>query len=517
MRTQRFFFGSLGVLALAIAFAVFFQAAGLQAKAAPQPLASSTAVKLQEEFAAVAAKVNPTVVNIDVTKPVDMPQGYQYWQWGVPGENMPLPPQFRDFFNFRGFPGGPARPQPEPKEAPKAHGVGSGVIIDAENGYILTNNHVVEDATEIGVTLIDGKRYDAELVGADPRTDLAVIQIKAKGAKQIEWGDSDNLQVGHWVLAFGEPEGLKYTVTAGIVSAKGRVNLGIIGAPGGITGYENFIQTDAAINPGNSGGPLTDIHGWLVGINTAIATKGVPQFMGISFAIPSNVAKRISKELIDKGEIVRGWLGVSIGDLADQPDETRQKYGKDAKGIYVSSVEPGQPAEEAGIRPDDVIVSYDANMIEGVQHLRHLVAETPVGTQVKVEVIRIVDEKPRKESLVVKIGKQPADLAKATAGAGVVTTDIGLSVQTLTPDMAAALGSARDDTGAVVTEVKKGSRAAAADIKSGDVITEVRYRGKAVAVKSAGDFDKALGNVPQGESFVITRKRAGVAKFITVE
>ncbi len=517
MKEKRFFFGSIGVLALAIAFAVFSQAAGFQAKAAAQPLASSTAAKLQDEFAAVAAKVNPTVVNIDVTKPVDMPQGYQFWQWGEPGGDIPLPPQFRDFFNFRGFPGGQARPQSRPKEAPKAHGVGSGVIIDAKNGYILTNNHVVEKATEIGATLIDGRRYDAKLVGTDPRTDLAVVQIKAKDLKQIEWGDSDKLKVGHWVLAFGEPEGLKYTVTAGIVSAKGRGDLGIIGAPGGITGYEDFIQTDAAINPGNSGGPLTDIYGRLVGINTAIATKGVPQFMGISFAIPSNIAKRISTELIDKGEVVRGWLGVSIGDLSKQPDKVKQKYGKDTRGIYVASVEPGQPAEKAGIKADDVIVSYDGKKINSVQQLRRLVAETPVNTKVKVEVIRIVDGEPHKLSLDVKIGKQPTDITRVTAGAGVVTTDIGLSVQTLTPDMAVALGLAKDDTGAVVTDVKRGSRAAAADIKSGDVITEVRYKGKAIAVKSADDFGKALSNVPRGESFIITRKRAGVAKFVTIK
>jgi serine protease Do len=402
-------------------------------------------------------------------------------------------------------------------------GAGSGVIIDAANGHIITNNHVIEGVDEINVMLHNNKvQHKATLVGADPRTDLAVVKIEAEGLNEIEWGDSDELQVGHWVLAFGQPEGFRGTVTKGIVSAKGRVNLGIIGAPGGITGYEDFIQTDAAINPGNSGGALTDIHGRLVGINSAIATRGAPQFMGIGLAIPSNMARAVTEQLIDKGEVTRGWLGVVIGDFAEAPEEEMEKtfghgkkdYGELKGGALVAAVEPGQPAEKAGMKPGDVITGYDGNEVVNSLELRRRVAETAIGRKVKVALVRIVEGKPEKVTAEVTIAKQPKDLAAATAAAGVTATDVGLSVQTVTPEMAKAFGV---EGGAVVADVKADSRAAKSDIRRGDVITEVRYKGRVREVKTDDDFTAAIAGIPDGDSFVVTRIRRGRAKFVTIE
>lgn len=511
-KSRLFLYVCLAALLSAVAFASVFDSGDATPVAADSAENASLAEQLQNEFAAVAAKVNPTVVNIDVAKPAQMPQGFQFF--GRPRGQSPLPPGFEEFFNRR--PQGP--PGKKPSEVPQRRGVGSGVIIDAENGYILTNNHVISDATEIGATLIDGTRYEATLVGADPRTDIAVIQIKAKGLKEIEWGDSDKLQPGHWVLAFGQPQGLGYTVTKGIVSAKGRMDLHIIGSPGGITGYENFIQTDAAVNPGNSGGPLTDIKGRLVGINTAIATNGMsPQFMGISFAIPSKLARTVSRKLIEKGEVVRGWLGVTIGDLKHQPDDIKAAYGKDISGVYVADVTAGQPADKGGLEPGDVVTQFGDAVIDDVQALRNLVAETPVGEKAKIKVIRLVDEKPTEVTLTVKIGKQPASFAEIAGGPPVVTSAVGVAVQTLTPDMAQHMGYDEDEKGAVVTSVAKGSRAEAADIKSGDLITAVTYKGKAFSVESADDLSKALSSIPEDDSFLVNRKRAGQAKIVTVK
>ena len=513
MASRRFFYASLGILVLSISLAVVFGTAERPAAAAEE-LDVGLAEKLQEEFAAVAAKVNPTVVSIDVTAPATV----RRWRFRRPGDlGFPTPPGFEEFFES---PYRRRRPRPGPGEpegeAPVRRGVGSGVIIDAAGGYVLTNNHVVARAKEIGVTLIDGTRVAAEIVGTDPRTDLAVIRIEAKGLKEIEWGDSDKLKVGHWVLAFGQPEGLRYTVTRGIVSAKGRANLGIIGRPGGITAYEDFIQTDAAINPGNSGGPLTNIRGRLVGINTAIAIRGAPSFLGIGFAVPSNMAREVSRQLIEAGEVVRGWLGVSIADFEDLHAKVRKPYGKDVKGAFIGGVEPGQPAEEAGIKAGDVIVSYGGKKVTDSSVLRSMVADTPVGDRVAVEVLRIVDDEPGKVAVTVEIAKQPADLAEATGAVGVLSSDVGISVQTLTGEMARAFGYG-DETGAVVTEIKEGSRAAAADIRPGDLIKEVRYKGEVLEIESARDFAAALSKVPKEQGFVVTRKRGGKAKFVAIK
>ncbi len=522
MKDKRFFFASLGTLCLAIAFSVALQAINRSAVAEERATGSSVAESLQNEFAAVASKVNTTVVALDVTRRVERVE--------PPFPFLPPFPGFEDFWDFPMPPGmqppgqqppGRQPPRQPDREGPTVRGAGSGVIIDGQNGYILTNNHVVAEADEISVILLDGSRHTATLKGADPRTDIAVIQIDRGDLDQIEWGDSDRLEVGHWVLAFGQPQGLRYTVTAGIVSAKGR-DIGIIGAPGGITGYEDFIQTDAAINPGNSGGPLTDIHGRLVGINTAIATAGAPAFMGVGFAVPSNLARPIAEQLIERGEVVRGWLGVSIGSFADIPDEeieratgvSKDDYGVE-KGVFVAGVQPEQPAERAGIRAGDVIIRYSGRDVEEVGQLRLLVADTPVGETVTVDVVRVVDGSAVERSISVEIAKQPADLDVATAAPGVVDTDVGMAVQTLTPEMAEAF-DVGVESGALVSAVAEGSRAAQAGIRPGDVITQVRYRGVTTGVESARDFERAMTDIPDGEPFVVARWRGGRSMFVTI-
>lgn len=511
MREKKFFYASLAILCLSAAFALSLQAFESQAVAGERIVSGGLAEQLQNEFAAVAAKVNPTVVSIDVSRK-------------APAQLRRIPFDLDDFF---GLPRAPQRWQrevPPQPEAPMMRSAGSGVVIDADNGYILTNNHVIADAVEITVALIDGTKVPAELVGADPRSDIAVVRVKADGLHAIEWGDSDKLEVGHWVMAFGQPKGLRYTVTAGIVSAKGRVDLGIIGEPGGISAYEDFIQTDAAINPGNSGGPLTDINGRLVGINTAIATAGIPAFMGIGFAVPANLVRSVAEELIKSGEVVRGWIGVGIGDFQDVPEEafrellglSRDDYGDLESGILIASVERGQPAEKAGLRPGDVIIAYDGTKVETAAHLRPLVADTPPGRTVVVTVVRIEDGEPGEKSIEVEIAKQPADLSTAVAAAGVVDTGVGISVQTLTSEMAEAFDYGVD-YGAVVTEVEEGSRAARADIRPGDVITQVRHKGTSSEIQSASDFEKAVAGIPEDESFVVARSRGARSMFVTVK
>jgi serine protease Do len=533
MRAKTFFYVSLAVLALTVAFAAAQRTSGgaafAQAEAAEAPIPAGVsapiAEQLQREFEAVAARVNPTVVNIDVEKPMDQP-AYQFWQGGPN-----VPPELRDF--FRGFPGFPGfeGPQPQqqqqrrggrrgqPQPVPQMRAAGSGVIIDADNGYILTNNHVVVDTSRVGVTLIDGSKYEAKVVGKDWATDLAVVKIEAKGLKEIEYGDSDALKPGHMVLAFGQPEGLKYTVTQGIVSAIGRSDIGIIANQDGLAGYENFIQTDAAVNPGNSGGPLTDIHGRLVGINTAIATAGLPQWGGISFAVPVNTVKKVVPQLIDKGEVERGWLGVTIAALSDAAEQgvdvKPEEYDTGGRGVYVVETMPEGPAAKSGIKEGDVVVAVDGREIATTTELRNFVADAPVGAKLPVEVVRLVDGKPERMTLDVEVGRQPRDMAAARRQ-GASGTAIGVVVQTVTPELARALGYEEDLRGAVVTDIVPDSRAAKAGIQADDVITQVRHKGKVHEVTSTETLRAAFDAVPAGEAFAVRVLREGQSQFITV-
>ncbi len=390
-------------------------------------------------FADLAEKLSPTVVNVYTTQVIKTPP----WQNELFENEL-----FRRFFGF------PQMPRRHPQEL-KRTSLGSGVIMSPD-GYIVTNNHVVEDADEISVKIANNEEYPARIVGRDPKTDIALIKIDPKhDLPAAEFGDSDKLRVGDWVIAIGNPFGFEHTVTAGIVSAKGRYL-------GGST-YENFIQTDASINPGNSGGPLFDMNGLMVGINTAIYSRSGGN-VGLGFAIPVNMVKTVVEQLKETGTVSRGWLGVMIqhvtSELADQ-------FGLDRPmGALVGEVTPDSPADKAGIEPGDIIVRFGDKEIEQMNMLPAIVAQTPVGKKVKIEVIR--DGKRKK--LTVTIGK--LDEEGGIASGGRVKKELGLTVQELTPELAESIGIEGEE-GLIVTDVDPGSAAAEAGLRRGDLILEV--------------------------------------------
>ena len=400
--------------------------------------------------------------------------------------------QFRRFFDedspFRFFfeerPQRPLNPNLRPTQ-----GIGSGVIV-SDDGYILTNNHVIERSDEITVTLSNGKEYAAELVGRDAAgtrvsgTDLAVLKIDAEGLPTLPFGDSDQLEVGEWVIAIGTPLNFSQTVTRGIVSAKGR--------PGWFSGikYGNFIQTDAPINRGNSGGALINIRGELVGINTAIVTGGLSMGnIGIGFAVPSKMAQQVLPQLIKHGKVERGWLGISMGNV-DQ--DLAEKLNFDTpRGAFVQGVSKGSPADKGGIQRSDIIVEFNDETIRDINDLMHVVAATEVGKSVEVIVLRGENKEKR---LTVKLGKRTEEaIAKLNAQLEEVETTqteldgarlnrdeqqeafAGLHVQNLTPAIAERYGYSSDEKGVVVTQVESGSTAEEKGIVAGSLIQEMEW------------------------------------------
>ena len=309
-------------------------------------------------FSEIVKVISPVVVNISTSKTIMQ----------------------KDSSSFPHFFDGPFKDFFEPFNMPKKwkeQSLGSGVLVSAD-GYIITNNHVVEKSDEIRVTLYDQQNYKGKIVGTDPKTDLAVIKISAKNIPAINWGDSDGLQVGEFVLAFGNPYSLGHTVTMGIVSAVGRADVGI-------ADYEDFIQTDAAINPGNSGGPLVNVKGELIGINTAIFSR-TGGYQGIGFAVPSNMAKSVMTQLINEGKVTRGWLGLTIQNLTP---ELAGEFGmKKAAGALVTEIFEGSPAEDAQLMRGDVILELNQKKIKNVEGLRNIVAQSKVGSKVDIKVLR---------------------------------------------------------------------------------------------------------------------------------
>ncbi len=394
-------------------------------------------------FTDLAKKMKPSVINIRSTKLVKHP-GRNFW------DPFSQKGPFRDFFGdefFERYFG-----DIPPREFPQ-NSLGSGFIID-EQGYILTNNHVIEKADTIKVQLSDEEELDAEVVGRDPKTDIALIKIEStKPLQPVTMGNSDKLQVGEWVIAIGNPFGLEHTVTAGIVSAKGRV---IGSGP-----YDDFIQTDASINLGNSGGPLINMRGEVVGINTAIIAGG----QGIGFAIPINMAKQVLPQLKEKGEVTRGWLGVMIQKVT--PELAKQFGMEKSEGALVAQVMKDSPAKKAGIKREDIIIEFDHKKIHKMSELPRIVANTTVGKQVEVKVIRQGSEKEMK----VVVGELKEEkVAKAEGFA--TEKEIGLTVQDLTPEIAKHLGIS-EKAGVLVSEVKTGSPAHEAGIRRGDIIKEI--------------------------------------------
>ncbi len=393
------------------------------------------------------------------------------------------PFQFRfDFGQPNPGPFGQPNPGPFgfPNPGPRM-GVGSGVIV-SEDGYILTNNHVIQGADDITVTLADGKEHEATLVGRDGAkengggTDLAVIKIDAKGLPVLPFGDSDRLEVGEWVIAIGTPLNLSQTVTRGIVSAKERP---------GITAYGSFIQTDAPINQGNSGGALINIRGELVGINTYIATGGLSAGnIGLGFALPSNLVKQLLPDLIEKGKVERGWLGISMAavdqDLAD-------KYKLDStEGVLVDFVGDDSPAKKGGLQADDIILKFNGQQIKNMSHLRHLVAATPVGESVKVEVLR----EGKAKHLTVKLGKRSGETV-ASLNQQPKLSFAGLQVENLTPALAEQYGYPEGETGVIVTKVEAGSDAEEKGIKPGYLIQEMEY----ATIKNFETYSDIVGKI----------------------
>ena len=421
---------------------------------------------MENGFSEIVKKAKPAVVHIRVEKSV--------------AAANPFDRQYEEFFNnpfFERFFGPQFRQNPgTPRREYKQQGQGSGFIISSD-GYILTNNHVVEGADTITVILSDEREFTAELTGADPQSDVALVKIKDKARLPVlPLGDSDKLEVGEWVIAIGNPFGLSQTVTAGVVSATGRSAVGI-------NEYEDFIQTDAAINPGNSGGPLININGEVVGINSALYSR-TGGYMGIGFAIPINMVKTIETQLKSAGKVTRGWLGVIIQNV----DENLAKsFGLvRAEGILVSEVQADSPAAKAGVRQGDVIVRLDGATLKDVADLRNRVALLAPNSTARLEVIR----GGKQESIEVNIGERPDDLGQAGTQ---LQKDMpsfeqfGLTLQELTPELADRLGY-RNREGVVVAEVEPGSPASSAGLRPGMLIEEVNKQ----AVRTIGELQQAV-------------------------
>ncbi|HIB54384.1 MAG TPA: DegQ family serine endoprotease [Nitrospirales bacterium] len=399
------------------------------------------------------------------------------------------------FFNdpfFRRFFGDEFGRQFQPPER-RQQGIGSGVIVSS-NGYILTNNHVIDQADEIRVVFGDKREFQGTLIGTDPKTDLAIIKIDATDLPSLPWGDSDQLQVGEMVLAVGNPFGLNQTVTMGIISAVGRANVGIVD-------YEDFIQTDAAINPGNSGGALVNLSGQLIGINTAIFSRS-GGYMGIGFAIPSRMAKAVMTSLIEHGEVIRGWLGVSIQDL--NPTLAKQFDAPDTKGVLVGDIIENSPAEEATIQRGDIIRQYRGGTVNDAVHLRSLVAETSPGTSVPLIILRDGES----QTVVVKIGTLPQDLTALSPTQGTQGTR-ALSGITVNP---VPHGRTRGDVGVIVQDVKQGSSAQRAGLRRGDILLEIN-RGRISGVRA---FKKVAGSLDPRKPVLVLLRRGNTTIFLTI-
>jgi serine protease Do len=436
------------------------------------------------DFATLAERVAPSVVNISTTQEV---KGFSQ----PFGPDDPLREFWEPFERFFGPRSGPVPPRGPFKQ----RSLGSGFVI-AKDGYIVTNNHVVEDADEIIVRLANGKEAEAKLIGRDAKTDLALIRVEQfNDLTPATTGDSDALRVGEWVLAIGNPFGLDNTVTAGIVSAKGRH----IGGP-----YDNFIQTDASINPGNSGGPLVNARGEVVGINTAIFTRTGGN-VGIGFAIPISLANEVLTDLKDKGKVTRGWLGVMIQRVT--PEIAESLGVQDPQGALVADVIDDGPASSAGIKTGDVIVEYDGSPVKDSAELPLMVARTSVGKSVSVEVVRNGERK----RFDVTVGELPEGEPEAEPESE--TGEWGLAVQTLTPEIADSLGLSRDLKGVVVTAVEPGSPAGEAGLQRSDIILEVNRK----AVANLSEYRKALRGAEKGKSILLLVRRGENTIFLALK
>ena len=428
---------------------------------------------MEDAFSAVADRVMPSVVNVSTTP-----------KRGAGLSSEEIPEQFREFFEeFR-------------RRPPRDRATGSGVIVDP-TGYILTNNHVIENAAEISVRLSDARKFTAKLVGRDPKTDLAVLKVDSPGPLPAAvLGNSDALRVGQWAIAIGNPFGLDRTVTVGIISATARTRVGV-------ATYESFIQTDASINPGNSGGPLLNIDGQVIGVNTAIVAAG----QGIGFSIPINMAKDVMRQLIAGGRVVRGWLGVAIQDVTDDLAPT---FGvPEREGVLVADVLKDGPAERAGLKTGDVIVEFAGTPIKETPDLQRRVAAVTPGQATEVKVVR----EGQTLTLPVTVGEMPTDETVAAVEPGDDTW--GVRVERVTPEIAQRLDLPRPE-GVVVTEVQTGGPAEKSGLRRGDVVLEIGGR----PVRDVASFYRELASVKPGQGVPVYLQRPGrdvARQFIVLE
>jgi serine protease Do len=439
-----------------------------------------------QAFVEIAKRVTPAVVNISTTKIIRQPKG------------NPLGPFLGDPF-FRRFFGDDLSRQFEVPRERREQSLGSGVIV-SEDGTIVTNNHVVAGADVIKVFLADKKEFSGKVIGADPKTDIAVVKINAEHLPTVSWGDSDKLQIGEFVLAIGNPFGLNQTVTSGIISAKGRANVGI-------ADYEDFIQTDAAINPGNSGGALVNIRGELIGINTAIFSRS-GGYMGIGFAVPSNMARIVMNSLVKEGKVTRGWLGVYIQEIT--PELAKQFKLKDHNGALVSDVMKGGPADRAGLERGDVITLFAGKAVEDSVHLRNIVSQTAPGRKVAITFLRRGSEK----EVEVAVGELPKEAGEGKDGEYGEEGSVfeGVTVEDLTREYRDRLDIPEKVKGVVITDLEAGSAAEDAGLRVGDVLQEINRK----SVPSVRDFNRITTHLKQGEAVLLLINRGGNTLFMTL-
>lgn len=448
-------------------------------------------------FEKVAETITPAVVNIRAVTKIRTASR----QPRHPLFNDPFFAPFRDFFgdDF----GGQGSPF-QPPEGYSQEGMGSGVLIDSK-GHIITNNHVIGKADEVKVRLADNRELPARVVGVDPRSDLAVIRIEADKLTYAPLGDSDSLKIGEWVVAVGNPFGLNNTITAGIISAKGRslADPDVKNAK-----YQDFIQTDAAINPGNSGGPLVNLSGEIVGINTAILSQS-GGYMGIGFAIPSNMVKSVTDSLISTGKVVRGWLGVAIQPLTEDLAQSFNFAG--TEGILIGSVDESGPAAKAGLQQGDIVVALNGRKMSEINGFRNAIAATKPGSKVSLDIVR----DGRKKEVDVRVGELPSSSERPRsaddqdANASDVGQKLGLQVQEITPQIARRLG-VKTGTGVVVSAVSPASAAMRAGIQQRDIILSVN----GMRIESLEDYENALSKADLKKGLRLVVESDGMEHFV---
>jgi serine protease Do len=450
---------------------------------APVPVGAKGAISMDVGFAPIVSPALPAVVNISSSKLMRMPNNG---------------PSF--FFNdpfFRRFFGDLFREAPSVPPVQRERSLGSGVLVRPD-GVILTNNHVIEGANEIRVVLADKREFLAKVTGTDPRSDIAVLKIDGTGLPTLPMGDSAQLQVGNFVLAIGDPFGIGETVTLGIVSATGRGHLDI-------EDYEDFIQTDASINPGNSGGALIDVHGNLVGINTAILSAMGGGNQGIGFAVPINMARYVLEEILHHGKVTRGYLGVGIQEVT--AGIAKAFHTKSVAGALVSQVAPDSPAHKAGIQPGDVIVAVDGVAVPDANMLRLRLAQEPPNTLVHLRLFR----DGRERDVAVRLGELPQRVAEGLPPAPASGVLAGLEVQDLTPQIAKELGVPQNTTGVVIQAALPGSTAAESGLRRGDIIEEIDRH----PIHNSAEFARAAREA--ADSALVLVRRGDRAFFVLIQ